>query len=505
MQTQKTKILILILGMFLISFVSAGNLNLFPNPNEKNVNIQYTFNLTTSPTNCSENVLISHSEIVRTNPRGFGYVSIPIPDNLTEIPTYLCEVKDGSVRKIHPMSSQIFDHIFARNLNLSGDANVAGTLYYGTLDGEGNLNVNSSDFLSIYDSSYFMPLNTSVSGNFDFNGGWVNDGLSIIGGDIYAQTGYFYNITSLNVTKQNLTVIENLIVGGNITADYFIGDGSLLTGIGITETDPLWAGNYSLVYFKSNPFSFYNSSTIPSYILTTNEGNLNVNSSNFWDNYNIPTDLNNLLTLHWANITSKPTHLSNFTDNILWTTTFNASIDNRVLGDNSSWNQTFATTLYSLISEPLWSGNQSLVYLKSNPFSFYNSSTIPSYILTTNEGNLNVNSSNFWDNYNTPAGFLWTGSFNATGDTRWLTSYSETDPLWSGNQSLVYLKSNPSSFWNSTFALFNKTYADNLYADISVTGDNSSWNQTFATTLYRADSWNNFTGTYRQWTTQMSL
>ena len=49
---------------------------------------------------------------------------------------------------------------------------------------------------------------------------------------------------------------------------------------------------------------------------------------------------------------------------------------------------------------------------------------------------------------------------------------------------LFYLISNPSTFWNATFALFNKTYADTLYADISVTGDNSSWNQTHANTLY---------------------
>ncbi len=69
---------------------------------------------------------------------------------------------------------------------------------------EGNLNVNSSDYLGTYDASYFMPLNTSVSGNFDFNGGWMFGGLSIIGGDIYAQTGYFYNISSLSVTYLNI-------------------------------------------------------------------------------------------------------------------------------------------------------------------------------------------------------------------------------------------------------------------------------------------------------------
>ena len=55
---------------------------------------------------------------------------------------------------------------------------------------------------------------TSYRGNFSFNGGWENGGFSIVDGNIYAQTGFFYNITSLNVTKQNLTVISDLILNG---------------------------------------------------------------------------------------------------------------------------------------------------------------------------------------------------------------------------------------------------------------------------------------------------
>lgn len=98
-------------------------------------------------------------------------------------------------------------------------------------------------------------------------------------------------------------------------------------------------------------------------------------------------------------------------------------------------------------------------YLISNPFSFYNSTTIPSYILTTNEGNLNVNSSNYWNNYNTPSGFLWTAGFNATGDTRWLTSYTEADPLWTDNSTLVgYLASN--NQWTANQNLTNKNMTD---------------------------------------------
>ncbi|MEM3091866.1 MAG: hypothetical protein QXD05_01915, partial [Candidatus Pacearchaeota archaeon] len=95
-------------------------------------------------------------------------------------------------------------------LNVIGDANITEKLYakffFG--DGSGLTNVNA-DRLDGYDSSFFMPLNTSVRGDFDFNGGWQQGGLSIIGGDIYARTGYFYNISALQVT--NLEMNGSLI------------------------------------------------------------------------------------------------------------------------------------------------------------------------------------------------------------------------------------------------------------------------------------------------------
>ena len=45
---------------------------------------------------------------------------------------------------------------------------------------------------------------------------------------------------------------------------------------------------------------------IPSYILSSNEGNLNVNSSDYWNNYNVASDLNNLITSSWNNLTDYP-------------------------------------------------------------------------------------------------------------------------------------------------------------------------------------------------------
>ena len=86
-------------------------------------------------------------------------------------------------------------------------------------------------------------------------------------------------------------------------------------------------------------------------------------------------------------------------------------------------------------------------YYNSTDFSIGDYSTTTEadllYIAQSDEGNLNVNSSDYWDNLDSPL-------------ATWISTY-------------------------------NSTY------DALVT-DNSSWNETYADTLYRADSWDNFTG-----------
>ncbi|TET75148.1 MAG: hypothetical protein E3J56_00980 [Candidatus Aminicenantes bacterium] len=88
--------------------------------------------------------------------------------------------------------------------------------------------------------------------------------------------------------------------------------------------------------------------------------------------------------------------------------------------------------------------------------------------------------------------------FIKTGATGILSCTIESDPLWTANQSSYYLKSNPFTFWNSTFATFNKTYADTLYSTIAeplwsanFSAYNSSWTSTDAEIL--AVSWANVT------------
>ena len=130
---------------------------------------------------------------------------------------------------------------------------TADTSPFLTRDGARSLTANWNAVFNITADYFFGNLNssgTSYLADADFNGGWLNDGVSIINGNIYAQTGYFYNITSLNVTKQNLTVIDNLIVDGNVTASYYFGDGSQLTNILYNYNQTYILGTYNSTYHK---------------------------------------------------------------------------------------------------------------------------------------------------------------------------------------------------------------------------------------------------------------
>ena len=89
-------------------------------------------------------------------------------------------------------------------LEVNGSINISGSgasLIFPDGTTMTSATVGDAGALDGYDSAYFMPLNNSVYDDFDFNGGWENGGFSIVGGDIYAQTGWFYNISSLSITN----------------------------------------------------------------------------------------------------------------------------------------------------------------------------------------------------------------------------------------------------------------------------------------------------------------
>ena len=65
------------------------------------------------------------------------------------------------------------------------------------------------------DGTWICVGNTTLN----LNGGWENGGASIINGSLYAQTVYTYNLSSLNVTYENITVQNSFNVTGNFTVD----------------------------------------------------------------------------------------------------------------------------------------------------------------------------------------------------------------------------------------------------------------------------------------------
>ena len=266
--------------------------------------------------------------------------------------------------------------------------------------------------------------------------------------------------------------------------------------------DSRWGGGIDTQKTADGNYLYNDTTTI-----YFNETKLNNTIDNIADNYN-ETDLinsvNSSLSTRIDGISGGNSSFNqsltdtlyapvNYGDdwNKTYADTLYASIS--VTGDNSSWNQSLADTLYAGIE---WDYNQ------STPVFDY---------ITSQEAS-------------------WLSTYNATYDT-W--AYNQTIPAnaYADTQDVIFNDSmkdyvdnqisgvaGDNSSWNESYARtifydeesdlttllddnyapvnygddWNKTYADTLYASISVTGDNSSWNQSLADTLYmdiNQDDW----------------
>ena len=281
-------------------------------------------------------------------------------------------------------------------------------------------------------------------------------------GDITSVQGdnfYIYNgsnsgavVLAFNETKLNNTI--DLRAGGDNSSWNESYADTQYSSI----TEPLWSSNFTS--YNSSWSSTFNS-TYDGYNST---GLIkNWNSTGYIKDWNLTgliinwsTDLTNyftksqILSFNYWNDTYA-------TFNKTYANTLYASIS--VTGDNSSWNESYADTQYSSITEPLWSSN----------FTSYNSSWSSTFNST-------------YDGYNS------TGLIKNWNSTGYIKDWNLTGLIinWSTDLTNYFTKSQILSFnyWNDTYATFNKTYADTLYASISVTGDNSSWNESYANTKY---------------------
>ena len=267
----------------------------------------FGFNITNnSDSACLSSIVYNHSVSQATDDRGI--VSIYLPTSGSEdgnlsaldynVQYYLCYYRDGTLKSVSQLgrvpyafrATQVnlsevtvdsnlnladnynitdvdtgffsflgtllerIGNIFATDVNISNNLTVGGNITFdGLIFGNGSqLTDISSATLDGYDSSYFMPLNTSVVGDFDITGSldvdgdWASGGVTIDGGDIYAQTIYVYNITSLDVTQQNLTINDDFLVFGNselmknLTVDtdtLFVDSSTDMVGIGTSSPE----------------------------------------------------------------------------------------------------------------------------------------------------------------------------------------------------------------------------------------------------------------------------
>src|SRR3989339_56301 len=393
---------------------------------------------------------------------------------------------------------------------------------------EGNLDVNSSVYSN--SSTWWSGLSSWLSGWFinnagvlEFNETKLNNTIDLrAGGDntswneSYANTQYadisvvdtqknasgnyvyndsttiYFNETKLNNTidlrDTNETTRFNNLVGNCSSGDFVFGVDSSGNKVCLTPS-----GSGDITSVQGDNFYIYNGSNSGAVVLAFNETKLNNtidlraggdNSS--WNESYADTQYSSITESLWsANFTAyNNSWILSFN---YWNdtyATFNKTYANTlyasisVTGDNSSWNESYADTQYSSITEPLWSSN----------FTSYNSSWSSTFNST-------------YDGYNS------TGLIKNWNSTGYIKDWNLTGLIinWSTDLTNYFTKSQILSFnyWNDTYATFNKTYADTLYASISVTGDNSSWNESYADTQYSSITeplWSsNFTSYNSSW------
>jgi len=355
---------------------------------------------------------------------------------------------------------------------------------YILLTEESNLNVNRSEWWSTTEGD--------LDNVVDILGSWLTNDLAWINftdGDgryllITDESTLNVNASEYWITAEGIKNNVADILGSEITNDL---NWLNATTLAAAETDPYWTGNQSS-YFNITQilaFGYYNATdfVITDYFTKTEVlGFGYYNATDFViTDYFTKTEV---LAFNYYNAT----HF-NITDyftklEILGFDYYNASDFN--ITDYFTKSEVLGFGYYNISDFDIndyFTGNQIL------DFDYYNNTNFPYTHL-----------SNFTDD------ILWTSGFNATGDARWLTSFTETDPKWTANYSTFlthinwsqavngtlfttalyntnytandaayrnmtntsyYLASNPYTFWNSTFATFNKTYADTLYYGIT--------------------------------------
>ena len=344
----------------------------------------------------------------------------------------------------------------------SGDGvylyNDTDTIYFNSTLAETDLEVNGSDYWDNYDTtnstwfenvggilnikvSYFTTLWNSIFGTK------TTDDLTEGSTNLYDNSSW--NQTLANTIYLNLSggnANQNIDIGNyNLTADYFIGDGSQLTGISSNVEDGTASGQ--LVFWDGS--SEYKHTETSELVWDDTNKRLGIGTGSPQNELNVIGD-------------------GNFTGTIY-------SNGNSVL---TSYSET----------DPYWTSNQSSYSTTAEilAFGYYNSSdfVITDYFTKSqieNFGYYNSSDFNIAD-YFTSAEVLAFNYYNSSDFdiNDYVTSatllgynyYNSSD--FDINDYYTSAQIEGFNYWNDTHAGFNKSYADTLYADISVTDTNCS-------------------------------
>jgi len=251
---------------------------------------------------------------------------------------------------------------------------------------------------------------------------------------------------STRIAYQNITNLPTC--GENEHLDF---DGSILSCTADAIGSDSWAGNYTNYYNKTEV-----DTNLSYYLLLTDE---RYNETDYIDN--LIADYYNKSYVY--NTTEVDTLIPNLNDYYT-----KAGVDNNF-------------TLYLLLTDqrfnetPLINNLISSVNATANiqALGFYNQTEIDGLVTNLNETDLvlNVNST------------LW--SYITTNEANWLSTYNSTYNTWAYNQTIL-----ANAYADAQDVVFNNSIKDYVDSQISgVGGDNSSWNESYADSLYSGVEW----------------
>jgi len=302
-----------ILGMLVLSLVSAG-LPIYVKPVNStngtfpNTQFPYVFNFSTDIA-CT-NVILSKQVNITTDSDGVGFADVDV-SGLSQIPSYMCEYRNGTLRKNHTLSEQLFRYVYIDIIYAKNWSNISGSADIVSLPSLVLTESQISDLSHTVDTSAYV----NCSGD-----------NVLLGNGSCQSTSVYFDDTDTDTQKKT----NNFYLYNDSSTIFF------------NETQL----NSTIDNRASSNQSWNESYADTLYIASSNEGNLNVNSSGYWDNLNTfnSTQMENsagILQILESWLTSFiNTWFSGKTTNDLSEGSTNKY-------DNQSWNESYADTLYS--------------------------------------------------------------------------------------------------------------------------------------------------------------